>query len=67
MGCSKIYHRVEQLAGHNVSSNLTAWDLYSGIGIFSLILARSGYKVMGIEENPLLQMTLFQILKKITF
>ena len=48
----KIYHRVQQLVGHSRKANAAAWDLYSGVGIFSLIMAKAGYKVMGIEENP---------------
>jgi len=48
----KIYHRVQQLVGHNTKTSASAWDLYSGVGIFSLIMAKAGYKVMGIEENP---------------
>lgn len=46
-----IYRRIEQLAGQRVV-NQVAWDLYSGIGALSMILARAGYRVLGIEENP---------------
>ncbi|MDA9951616.1 23S rRNA (uracil(1939)-C(5))-methyltransferase RlmD [Oligoflexaceae bacterium] len=47
----KIYRRVEQLAGA-MPRGITAWDLYCGTGTMSMILARSGYRVLGIEENP---------------
>ncbi len=46
-----IYRRIEQLSGQRVV-NQVAWDLYSGIGAISMILSRSGYQVLGIEENP---------------
>lgn len=49
-----LYRRVEQIAGPAVgeSSSAVAWDLYCGIGQISLVLARLGYKTLGIEENP---------------
>jgi len=46
-----IYRRVAQLAGERVPGYI-AWDLYCGTGTLSMILARSGYRVLGIEENP---------------
>jgi 23S rRNA (uracil1939-C5)-methyltransferase len=46
-----IYRRIEQLAG-NTAHFLTAWDLFSGMGQIAMILARSGYQVCSIEENP---------------
>jgi 23S rRNA (uracil1939-C5)-methyltransferase len=46
----QLYRRVEQIAGQ--SRNAVAWDLYCGIGQMTMILGRSGYKVVGIEENP---------------
>lgn len=45
-----LYRRVEQISG--LSNGSVAWDLYSGSGQISMVLARSGYKVVGIEENP---------------
>jgi 23S rRNA (uracil1939-C5)-methyltransferase len=29
-----------------------AWDLYCGTGQISLLLTQSGYRTLGIEENP---------------
>jgi 23S rRNA (uracil1939-C5)-methyltransferase len=46
-----MYRRVEQIAGPAAPSAV-AWDLYCGIGQMSLVLARLGYKVLGVEENP---------------
>lgn len=48
----KIYQRVEQLVGKSSQTNVSAWDLYCGVGVFSLVLLKSGYNVLGIEENP---------------
>ena len=45
-----LYRRVQQLAGN--ADGAVAWDLYSGAGPISMLLASSGYKVAGIEENP---------------
>ena len=47
---SVMYRRVEQLAGGAAPGGV-AWDLYCGIGQMSLIMARQGYRVFGIEEN----------------
>ena len=47
---SLMYRRVEQLAGV-ASKGGVAWDLYCGIGQMSLILARQGFRVFGVEEN----------------
>lgn len=47
----RIYRRIEQLCGYNTTQSV-AWDLYCGVGQISLILARSGYRVMGVEMNP---------------
>lgn len=47
-----LYRRVEQIAGPATGDKIVAWDLYCGLGQISLVLARLGYKVMGIEENP---------------
>jgi len=47
----RIYRRVEQIAGLPKGDEV-AWDLYCGIGQFSLVLARLGYRVLGAEENP---------------
>lgn len=46
-----LYRRVEQVAGP-AGNNETAWDLYCGSGQIALILARLGYRTLGIEENP---------------
>ncbi len=46
----QLYRRIEQIAGQTASPAV-AWDLYCGTGQISLILARLGYKVLGIEEN----------------
>lgn len=46
-----LYRRVEMIAG-SASGEAVAWDLYSGTGQISLVLARQGYRVLGIEENP---------------
>ncbi|HYX34637.1 MAG TPA: 23S rRNA (uracil(1939)-C(5))-methyltransferase RlmD [Oligoflexus sp.] len=48
---SLIYRRVEQIAGHR-QGDAVAWDLYCGTGQISLLLAQSGYRTLGIEENP---------------
>ena len=45
-----MYRRVEQLSGM-ASPGGVAWDLYCGIGQMSLILARQGFRVFGVEEN----------------
>ena len=34
------------------SSPKIAWDFYCGAGIITLLIARRGYRVLGIEENP---------------
>jgi 23S rRNA (uracil1939-C5)-methyltransferase len=61
-----LYRRIEQIAGpvepprapgkipHDLGSfrRPIAWDLYCGTGQISLVLARQGYKTLGIEENP---------------
>jgi len=46
-----IYRRIEQLVGPAHSSPV-AWDLYCGIGQISMVLARAGYKTLGLEQNP---------------
>ncbi len=46
-----IYRRVAQLAGQAHSAPI-AWDLYCGIGQISMVLARAGYRTLGIEQNP---------------
>ncbi len=46
----QLYRRIEQIAGQTASP-VVAWDLYCGTGQISLILARLGYRVLGIEEN----------------
>jgi 23S rRNA (uracil1939-C5)-methyltransferase len=46
-----MYRRVEQLAGL-ASPGGVAWDLYCGIGQISMMLARQGFRVFGVEENP---------------
>lgn len=47
----QLYRRVEQLIA-SPSKSYAAWDLYCGSGQISMILARAGFKVLGIEENP---------------
>ncbi len=47
----KIYRRIEQIAGDDSNPGV-AWDLYCGIGVISMTLARAGYLTLGIEENP---------------
>ena len=47
----KLYRRLEQLVGSGNQSSI-AWDLYSGVGPIAMILARSAYRVLSIEENP---------------
>jgi len=55
-----LYRRIEAIAGatKGLSSKgapapaPVAWDLYCGTGQISLLLARAGYRVLGIEENP---------------
>lgn len=46
-----LYRRVEHFAGP-ASGAEVAWDLFCGTGQMALILAKSGYRVLGIEENP---------------
>ena len=46
-----IYRRVEHFVGQNLRHDV-AWDLYCGIGQMSLMLARAGFRTLGIEENP---------------
>lgn len=45
-----IYRRVEQLAGDRAKQDV-AWDFYCGIGQISMLLARRGYRVLGVEAN----------------
>ena len=45
----QLYRRVELHAGRARAGD-TAWDLYTGTGQMALMLARSGYKSLGIEE-----------------
>lgn len=45
-----IYRRIEALCSRY--SGQVAWDLYCGVGQISLVLARAGLRVFGIEENP---------------
>lgn len=47
---SQLYRRVEQLAGYG--NGAAAWDMYTGCGQIAMILARSGFKVAAVEENP---------------
>ncbi|MCX6109348.1 MAG: 23S rRNA (uracil(1939)-C(5))-methyltransferase RlmD [Proteobacteria bacterium] len=47
-----LYRRIESIAGRPSTPGQVAWDLYSGTGQISLMLARQGYRVLGIEENP---------------
>lgn len=46
-----IYRRIQQIAG-NESGQSIAWDMYCGIGLISMLLTQSGYRTIGIEENP---------------
>jgi 23S rRNA (uracil1939-C5)-methyltransferase len=46
-----MYRRVEQLVGL-AGPGAVAWDLYCGVGQISTILARQGFRVFGVEENP---------------
>lgn len=46
-----LYRRVEMHAGQARQGD-AAWDLYCGTGQIALILGRSGYKTVGIEEIP---------------
>lgn len=46
-----LYRRVEQISGA-VETHAFAWDLYCGGGQISMVLARLGYRVIAIEENP---------------
>lgn len=45
----KIYQQIAQITGKK--SSLKIWDLYCGIGISSLLMARQGHAVLGIEFN----------------
>lgn len=45
-----LFRRIEQLVG--ISSYGIAWDLYCGSGPIAMILARAGFKVLAIDENP---------------
>ena len=47
-----LYRRIELIAGTASVAGQVAWDLYCGTGQISLMLARQGYRVLGIEENP---------------
>lgn len=46
---NNLYRRVEMHAGRARPSE-TAWDLYTGTGQIALLLGKSGYKTLGIEE-----------------
>ena len=47
---SQLYRRIEHIAGNG--KNLEAWDFYCGSGPITMLLARAGYQVTGVEENP---------------
>jgi 23S rRNA (uracil1939-C5)-methyltransferase len=44
-----LYRRVEMHAGKSSGKDV-AWDLYTGTGQMALLLARSGYQTLGIDE-----------------
>jgi 23S rRNA (uracil1939-C5)-methyltransferase len=44
-----LYHRVAHIAG-SAGASATAWDFYCGTGQIGIMLAKSGYRVLGIEE-----------------
>jgi 23S rRNA (uracil1939-C5)-methyltransferase len=46
---NNLYRRVEMHAGRGRDKD-TAWDLYTGTGQMALLLARSGFKALGVEE-----------------
>lgn len=46
-----LYRRVEMHAGRSRAGDV-AWDLYSGTGQIALLLARAGFKTLGIDETP---------------
>ena len=46
---TNLYRRVEMHAG-TAKPNGIAWDLYTGTGQMALLLARAGYRTIGIEE-----------------
>lgn len=46
---NNLYRRVEMHAGRARGAEI-AWDLYTGTGQMALLLARSGYRALGIEE-----------------
>jgi 23S rRNA (uracil1939-C5)-methyltransferase len=46
---NNLYRRVETHAGRGQKGDI-AWDLYTGTGQMALLLARSGYRALGIEE-----------------
>ena len=46
---SNLYRRVETHAGRGQAGD-AAWDLYTGTGQIALLLARSGYRALGVEE-----------------
>ncbi|KLU62600.1 23S rRNA (uracil-C(5))-methyltransferase RlmCD [Peptococcaceae bacterium CEB3] len=46
----KLYSLVRQFAG--LTGKEHVWDLYSGVGTLSLIVAGCAHDVYGIEENP---------------
>ena len=46
-----LYRRIEQLIGSPTRVGTCAWALYCGIGHIALIMARAGYRVLGVEEN----------------
>lgn len=48
---SNIYRRIQQIAGTEANQSV-AWDLYCGVGMISMLLSQSGFRTLGIEENP---------------
>jgi 23S rRNA (uracil1939-C5)-methyltransferase len=48
---AQLYNRVAEFAGPAPSSSAVAWDLYCGNGQIAMTLAKSGWRVLGIEEN----------------
>ena len=59
---SSFYRRIEQLGGF--VQNKVAWDIFSDFGIASMLMARSGYKVLATECNPRALVDLSQNLRR---
>jgi len=46
-----LHRRIEQIVGTSSTSSGRAWEINCSTGVLSMLLARSGYKVVGFDNN----------------